>query len=287
MIRQHRTAVGTDYCQSCRAIDFKQLFRTKNSPAPNFSLSGKFVAYLPEEPSSDCSMCRLFLINRVPVSDFEDCVNPQGAALQYHLRAYSALKSSRDVNYASLPASLRGRDNVFFAVVPDHVFQDSAQEGSKYSSLSERRSAQVVENHGWRNGWICGSSSRHAGHGFFKGRIVQSSLDYSILRRWLDLCCRYHQECRLWKYQTRDIRSVKVIYCPAPSALDLSSPLPTVILKPPKCDYVALSYVWGRPTKSCPETTKVRINGTTVPQVVLDAITITQKLGLKYLWVDK
>jgi hypothetical protein len=63
--------------------------------------------------------------------------------------------------------------------------------------------------------------------------------------------------------------------------------MPKVVPKPMQCDYVALSYVWGRPTVSRPEQTQMEINGIKVPQVVLDAIAVTQRLGLKYLWVDR
>jgi hypothetical protein len=110
----------TSLCQHCKPIDLKLI-----SSLPAIPLHGRFVATLPLEQISDCSMCRLFFSSRVPVSDFED----QGHLVvpgvhQYHLRAYSALKMLRDFNYASLPASFKSKDCVFFAVVPNFVFQD-------------------------------------------------------------------------------------------------------------------------------------------------------------------
>lgn len=58
-----------------------------------------------------------------------------------------------------------------------------------------------------------------------------------------------------------------------------------------KAPYAALSYCWGR---SQPVTTNtLNINGmlrgiatSTLPQTILDAITVTRKLGLRYLWAD-
>ncbi|KAJ5511286.1 Heterokaryon incompatibility [Penicillium expansum] len=54
-----------------------------------------------------------------------------------------------------------------------------------------------------------------------------------------------------------------------------------VVPCPPDCDYVALSYVWGGVEPS-PGSLKNRC----LPQTIEDAITVTQALGRRYLWVD-
>jgi hypothetical protein len=273
-------------CKSCRKIEFKSLFRTKDGRTPCFPLYGKFVAYLREEPSSRCSLCRLFLHHRVPMSRLDNDFGSQEVTSRYHLRAYSALQASRDVNHALIPSGLQGRDNVFFAVVPNQFFRETTPGRSDNMSSPFQGSAQAVEDHGWRSGYICATSSRDHGHEFFEGRAIQSNIDYSILHRWLDLCHQYHQECELWKFQTRDLSSVKVIDCSVDPSF-LINPVPKVVPLPINCRYVALSYVWKQSPMPPSEKTQLRIDGQPVPQVVLDAITVTQQLGYNYLWVDR
>ena len=48
---------------------------------------------------------------------------------------------------------------------------------------------------------------------------------------------------------------------------------------PDKCSYLTLSYVWGDPT--------VPSSASEWPQTIEDAISVTMKLGYRYLWVDK
>ncbi|KAJ7704656.1 heterokaryon incompatibility protein-domain-containing protein [Mycena olivaceomarginata] len=69
--------------------------------------------------------------------------------------------------------------------------------------------------------------------------------------------------------------------CPPPEA----SQLPTRAL------YVALSYVWGEEqphstTLENFESYTVAIDLVLIPKTICDAITVTHKLGLRYLWVD-
>jgi hypothetical protein len=51
-----------------------------------------------------------------------------------------------------------------------------------------------------------------------------------------------------------------------------------VIAAPEKCEYVALSYVWGAHPVTAPRK---------FPSVVEDSFVVTKNLGYKYLWVDK
>jgi hypothetical protein len=55
--------------------------------------------------------------------------------------------------------------------------------------------------------------------------------------------------------------------------------------------YVALSYMWGGDQKSMTLKTNIKqymrqIDSKKLPRTIMDAVLCTQKLGLKYLWVD-
>ena len=51
--------------------------------------------------------------------------------------------------------------------------------------------------------------------------------------------------------------------------------------------YVTLSYVWGNSSPSCQLILGSKINVTTLERTIQDTITVTLKLGLRYLWVDR
>lgn len=68
-----------------------------------------------------------------------------------------------------------------------------------------------------------------------------------------------------------------------------STSLPSTPSNPPL--YIALSYRWGegntlKTTKSTLVERKTSIPLATIPKTILDAITVTRRLGIRYLWVD-
>jgi hypothetical protein len=58
-----------------------------------------------------------------------------------------------------------------------------------------------------------------------------------------------------------------------------------VIEAPPFCDYVTLSYVWGSPNSKPLLTSFTKFHR--IPRTIADAITVTSKLGYRYLWIDR
>lgn len=54
----------------------------------------------------------------------------------------------------------------------------------------------------------------------------------------------------------------------------------------PSLDYIALSYVWG-PNSAGSVTMNTKVLPIRLPQTIEDAIVAVQKLGIRYLWVDK
>jgi hypothetical protein len=58
-----------------------------------------------------------------------------------------------------------------------------------------------------------------------------------------------------------------------------------VIPAPRECKYVALSYVWGKPTEGKRDGEEEGLK--TPPPIIADAVVATQKLGYQYLWVDR
>ncbi|GFP55952.1 hypothetical protein TASIC1_0006012200 [Trichoderma asperellum] len=120
-------------------------------------------------------------------------------------------------------------------------------------------------------------------------RIDQDKIDLEICRKWVTKCEREHNsQCGAFSSPTnsRPESSFRLI-----DVVD-----ECIVVPPPSCQYVALSYVWGR-------TQYLQLNSQTAPilaekgslfsqetpvgQTITDAITVVKALGERYLWVDQ
>ncbi|KAJ9607889.1 hypothetical protein H2200_007968 [Cladophialophora chaetospira] len=104
-----------------------------------------------------------------------------------------------------------------------------------------------------------------------------NAVDYSSIQSWLSECRLHHGETCSFK-STEDLPSLRLIDC-------LSVP-PRVVEAPALHEYVALSYVWGSGAVGS------QFSGDTLiwsllPRTIRDAMTVTRKLGYRYLWVDR
>jgi hypothetical protein len=106
-------------------------------------------------------------------------------------------------------------------------------------------------------------------------RPAPEYVDIGLVQQWMTECKATHQDpC------TPDDPSLlynfQVIDCEARA----------ITLAPMACAYVALSYVWGPPSNDDVEyvfpTLPARL-----PLTIEDAITVTKRLGLRYIWVDR
>ncbi|KAF5614523.1 uncharacterized protein FTJAE_13721 [Fusarium tjaetaba] len=105
---------------------------------------------------------------------------------------------------------------------------------------------------------------------FYNARVIDGMVDVDLIKRGLEHCQMYHSEQCNAKFdkgllitKMLDVETRKVVDCPD------------------NCDYLALSYVWGgiHPADGA-------LEAGTLPQTIEDAITLTKKLGKRYLWVD-
>ncbi|PQE16326.1 Heterokaryon incompatibility protein [Rutstroemia sp. NJR-2017a WRK4] len=95
--------------------------------------------------------------------------------------------------------------------------------------------------------------------------------DIEATNHWISYCQSNHRAtCRLGSLPR--MQSFQVIDCKTE----------TVIKAPPKCAYVALSYVWGEIS-----TTDFPSSLGCAPKLILDSIEVTKMLKFRYLWVDR
>ncbi|KAK5991418.1 hypothetical protein PT974_09700 [Cladobotryum mycophilum] len=99
------------------------------------------------------------------------------------------------------------------------------------------------------------------------GREIGRTIDFSVAREWLHFCETRHKGRCGRRPVLAELQGFRLIDC-------AHSP-PQVVQRSLTEDYVALSYVRGKPT-----------NETNWPRVVRDAVAVTKDLGFRYLWVD-
>ncbi|PMD20051.1 HET-domain-containing protein [Hyaloscypha hepaticicola] len=104
--------------------------------------------------------------------------------------------------------------------------------------------------------------------------LKTSSINFSVLKDWLDLCRTMHTRvCNAQGREPKTVEHFRLIDCHTRQ-----------IVTAQNVDYVTLSYVWG-PTEECHEFSEQL--PTTLPRTIEDAMAVTQKLGLRYIWIDR
>ena len=189
----------------------------------------------------------------------------------YHLRAVSFLRTTREAFPNTPDKALVGFDTVCLMVMPTGgppVTSEMLKEALK------QREAKGV---------LCrvDTSSRETLSTFGVRRVEPTFINYQLLRAWLDICQQNHySSCSL--NSSKPLVSLRLIDCETRLMVEATSVLA----------YVALSYVWGsKPVGSSRHQPQSLQNGACVPDtlpiVIEDAITVTLKLGWRYLWVDR
>ena len=119
--------------------------------------------------------------------------------------------------------------------------------------------------------------------------IAEDRIDMDLCRRWLDDCLEKHPKA------CRDVSSGQVLDLPSGFlVLDVVDECITEL--PRESQFIALSYVWGQTETLCLELGNIaemkrpgslRAHKQKVDKTILDAIEVVQKLGKRYLWVDR
>jgi len=232
-------------CDLCRRIDFKSALGS-NIRGKAIG-NGPFICNLDHiNRDSDCSICAFFREMRIypPQRDGRD--------LRFSLVAFSALTQLR-------LSGLGIQDAVMLAVV-----------GRSFAnSLSED------DRHGYSLGPYIMSSAVplvEVATPAIRGRALDPKIiDCSVIVDWVDFC-RLNHSRRCPKMETHTIDGFRVIDCE----------MRQVVTAPECCEYIALSYVWGD------SEAKDLLSRNIIPDlthpVIEDSITVTMRLGFRYLW---
>lgn len=253
------TKAKSDYiCEACSQIDFEKVLRL-DSVSLGRAKNGVLIANLGfrflESSPILCTLCRLW---EAAASNLID----DDALEELELRAYSVLQFSPWIQYYFCPKDLRLKDQPYLAVVP----QESS---ALYAKFLSRRFGQIH----------CYSRPDQDRH-IYAPQILPKNVDLSIVTQWLEHCRSRHD--KLCGGTVAQSPNLKVIDC-----ISLS-----VVAAPPSCPYAALSYVWSKANRitSSIEQHHNRSLAQQLkygPKTIPDALEVTRRLGLQYLWIDR
>ncbi|RSL60119.1 hypothetical protein CEP51_013824 [Fusarium floridanum] len=110
-------------------------------------------------------------------------------------------------------------------------------------------------------------------------RQISLSVNFSLIKSWLGHCTEHHESCKILSGGSDYVQGLRVIDCKSGNTIEA----------PASCNYLALSYVWGRSAQSQSpgDSGNSERSAVKFPKVVRDALEVTRSLKERYLWVDQ
>lgn len=261
------TKIDGELCERCLGIDLKEIF-SREIVKSSFVMNLGSVAALQK---SRCQMCRIFascvpsdLAPEMNLLQSEQVLLKSGMC---HLRVFSASWAFTGFSKRERLGEELQQTNLL-AVVPGEY---SAKEPT-YFVVSRMRSTLT------ETGYLALESSINAQSICGVRALNPLVFDFAHAREWISYCGENHRT-RCSRKTFPELRRFHVFDCRIRKVVDA----------PEGCRYVALSYVWGKADSSCsPQTpTMAEYSQGHLEKVIEDSVTVTQGLGLHYLWVDR
>ncbi|TVY22810.1 hypothetical protein LHYA1_G008400 [Lachnellula hyalina] len=252
------SSIDVHLCPRCAAIKFKDLFDTR---ASDYYTSQYGVEVLQLEATkaellaSTCSLCRFFGMMAHPQGP--DCSDAE-SNIPCHLRAIST------VNLWFNGGAI-GTDG-------DADFHDIDNELSYMLRVVQRETNNCLCED--RCGYFADAKSsspwrvRHVSAASWCDGFAKEAINY----------CREHHDELCSPMHAKVVKALRVVDCRTRC----------VVASPEDCQYVALSYVWGKVGAiTVEDNDPKRSEVPKYPEVVEDSIVVTLNLDYRYLWVDR
>jgi hypothetical protein len=257
-------ACATDICPDCRSIDIKAQLQCEEL---GWVAGGAIfhLDHIPRNPSSaKCSLCRF--ISR--------CINAKLREIQVERPQPKGLHSTATLKGVTLTFPYNGRTRTF----------EGKQTYSRVAKIQYGPALIYALPLGADAFRLANRKESYA------RPLNPLEADRSLILHWLDECQSKHVSCS--KYDLEFHIPTKL---PGLRLIDVDSSC-VVQATAEMRDYLALSYVWGEVDHFILKLGNIDQLFTPgaiesffklqLPQVVLDAISFTQDLGFRYLWVD-
>ena len=250
----HRQLIGgnpSTLCSLCSSIDVENLFidRLREYTAIKVMSLGKLGV---KAELSSCSLCRLFYAVRI-----QDDSNPS-------VDDYALYLTRAPYPHFSMGGSVLA------------VVQETCAAWDKLSFL------EYLEHKGASHGFIAYSEQSDTGphaNSLRTRSIDAGSINFDFtIRAWIRSCEQNDKKgCIQVESSAPSIKDMKLIDC------ELRQIVPAL----PSYQYSTLSYVWGKSRSVNNDQYVHNILPMTLPRTIEDAISVTQVLGLRYLWIDR
>ncbi|KAL7951826.1 heterokaryon incompatibility domain-containing protein [Trichoderma barbatum] len=202
-----------------------------------------------------CPLCRFFWSMRIRADRRYERYKLLGfCSSESWIFGLSRLKKS--------PAWHNARDTVWMGVVPDVPSIPQSGHGEKWLDTDVPAVGPI---------YLLQPDQTHEDiPALLEARHLSNSVDFTVVQEWFSFCRKWHlSSCSRPNKGDTITRGFRVIDC--------EKDPPAVVEMSWGVEYAALSYVWGQRPEDLVDW----------PTTVLDAVAVSRKLGLRYLWVDR
>jgi hypothetical protein len=254
MVKGHISTPEDSLCASCKQLDVAHLFAGYGNDEPVPAQGRHVISLHKRSQKITCQMCQFF-INLAPSYKRD---------YKQHVRLFDRIKASTLKPFDAIQTRLpRSR---FLSILRENtrlVYDNNIQD-------------EIVQS-----GVVVMHESGNTANSSPVRTINPSRVDYEFIAACLDTCEKTHDICKQIPHEF-NLPFIQLIDCHERK----------VVTRPSRERYFALSYVWG-PTQQ--ERTLLReelledkeFSFNKSPLTVQDAILATQRLGRRYIWIDK
>jgi Heterokaryon incompatibility protein (HET) len=247
-------------CSRCQDIDILAMLRECEHDLWDYGSSSRAVRLGTRAPlqfQRQCRLCSLLsaLVPEKPKYPDADL---------YLIPAKSLHRIEPDIDVRTYEGA-KFRKYTMYAYIGQKERDENRGEFSKFTSCAEAPDAVGI---GFSKN---GTNDSEA---MLVRKTNTSQLNISLIRSWLSLCEKNHPTtCELQWFP--DLRRIRLV--------DVWSRQVVAYPTHKRCEYVCLSYVWGRFPQPA---RKINSYLESLPATIEDAITLVRLLGKQYLWVD-
>lgn len=244
-------------CQRCASLDVDALFRSDAEYKPPIRQIQDLGTLEPPLWQPSCSICRLLKSAKVTFGP------ETGKAL------YKLFSGPPPVQFQAYLTENIQRPVLY--VVDEAAEEILVQEHGRYSQAFKDKIDLFItlEDHS-------ASESSTLQRQFDD----DGSINFELIKGWLQICKRDHTlYCRKSRsFRSQALQDFSVVDCQTRKIVPMRS----------ECEYVALSYVWGdRHLPVDADFLGDKYLSKTLPKTIEDAILVSSKLGIPYIWIDR
>ncbi|KAF4633974.1 hypothetical protein G7Y89_g4138 [Cudoniella acicularis] len=252
-----------DLCQRYRAIDLSKIYSLSLGDSECIPIQN-LGRITDEERDSSCRLCRLLWNLRPGDSDLERSIDKDRGQPDRWLTYVSWAKVEQNGAGPRI-------DGFALAVLPSKPTWESESWKLGYNH----------RHHVLSTGYIGQPLEGNSMSSKFHVRSVKpTSIDYSIIKKWLRFCHSYHQEFCM-PINSGLGNYFRLIHC------ETRRIVPITMSTSPVPHFLALSYVWGDKVDQEQDKAPRDYLPKGRPPTIEDSITVTLELGFDYLWIDR